>query len=160
MGAIDLYRDTPGVLHDVDLALTYAEAALQLVIDWRDGSTGMTAQGQQWRDAQPQVHQAAGMVMVQLDTDISSAFAALRAYAYRSDRRLADVAKDVVSGTLRLQRNWRLVSWVWTRFPANDLWPRLLSSWPTRLSRTSMSSTSFTCWPNAASACSMWRRPG
>jgi len=42
------------------------------------------------------------MVMVQLGVDIAEAFVRLRAYAYAHDRRLADVATDIVARLLRL----------------------------------------------------------
>ena len=47
------------------------------------------------------VHQASGMVSVQLDVSVGQALIRLRAYAFGNERRLADVARDVVAGTLR-----------------------------------------------------------
>ena len=43
------------------------------------------------------------MLMVQLGVPMGEAFARLRAYAYAHDRRLADVARDIVARRLRLQ---------------------------------------------------------
>ena len=48
------------------------------------------------------VHQATGMVMVQLGTDGTSAFAALRARAFQEGRTLQDVAHDVLQRRTRL----------------------------------------------------------
>ena len=49
---------------------------------------------------QPQVHQATGMVQVQLDVSIEDAFLMLRARAFASGRPLIDVAIDVVERQL------------------------------------------------------------
>ena len=49
-----------------------------------------------------QTYQATGMLSVQLGVAITEAFARLRAYAYSEDRRLADVAGDIVARRLRL----------------------------------------------------------
>ena len=50
------------------------------------------------------VHQAAGMVSVQLDVSIEDANVALRAHAFAADRPLKDVAIDVVERRIRLER--------------------------------------------------------
>jgi hypothetical protein len=47
-----------------------------------------------------EVHQATGMVQAQLDVSATEAFARLRAHAYRTDRPIEDVARDVVSRRL------------------------------------------------------------
>jgi ANTAR domain len=49
-----------------------------------------------------EIDQATGMVMVQLGVTAAEAFARLRAYSYARDRRLADVASDIVARRLRL----------------------------------------------------------
>ena len=49
-----------------------------------------------------QIAQATGMLTEQLGVDIAEAFARLRAYAYAQDRRLSDVAHDIVTRRLRL----------------------------------------------------------
>ena len=50
---------------------------------------------------QAAVHQATGMVSVQLGVSVESAFAQLRAYAFANDRRLSEVATAVVDRRLR-----------------------------------------------------------
>ena len=45
------------------------------------------------------------MLTVQLDVSAGEAFARLRAYAYSQQRRLADVAGDIVARRLRLDRD-------------------------------------------------------
>ena len=52
---------------------------------------------------QIQVHQATGMILVQLGVDAGAAFARLRAHAYAEGRRLGDVARDVVERRLRFE---------------------------------------------------------
>ena len=49
------------------------------------------------------VHQAAGMVAVQVGADVADALVRLRAHAYRTDRPLVDVAADVVARRLRFE---------------------------------------------------------
>jgi hypothetical protein len=48
------------------------------------------------------VHNAAGMVSVQLGVSVAEALIRLRAYAFSNDRLLADVAQDVIARRLRL----------------------------------------------------------
>jgi hypothetical protein len=52
-----------------------------------------------------EIDQATGILAVQLAVGIAEAFARLRAYAHTSDRRLADVASDIVARRLRLHRD-------------------------------------------------------
>ena len=49
-----------------------------------------------------EIDQATGMVSVQLGVAVGEAFVRLRAYAYAQDRRLGEVARDVVARRLRL----------------------------------------------------------
>jgi hypothetical protein len=49
----------------------------------------------------PEVHQATGMLIVQLGVSAAVALMRLRAYAYSHERRLQDVASDVVARQLR-----------------------------------------------------------
>ncbi|WP_370381975.1 ANTAR domain-containing protein [Catenulispora sp. GAS73] len=48
-----------------------------------------------------EVHQATGMISVQLGVSLAEALARLRAYAYSRDRLIAEVAADVVARRLR-----------------------------------------------------------
>ena len=47
------------------------------------------------------IHQATGMVSVQMNVPVDEALLLLRARAYASERRLTDVARDVVELRLR-----------------------------------------------------------
>jgi ANTAR domain len=109
LGVLNLYRDRTGPLTGDELAdaLTYADAALVLALDRRGG---ISPRMQEFFDAEftrrrAEVHQAAGMVTVQMGVTVTDALARLRAYAYAHDRRLADVATDVVARRLRLDPN-------------------------------------------------------
>jgi AmiR/NasT family two-component response regulator len=48
-----------------------------------------------------QVHQATGMLKVQLGVTIEEAFLMLRAHAFAAGRPVAEVARDVVERSLR-----------------------------------------------------------
>jgi ANTAR domain len=107
LGALDLYRRQPGALnpHELADALAFAEAAGMLLIDAAAGAQPDTAE-LAWQRHDPTanqavVHQATGMILVQLGVSAEAAFARLRAYAYANDRRLGDVARDVVDRRLR-----------------------------------------------------------
>lgn len=106
LGSIDLYRDAVGDLGSPQLAEveTYAHAAVEVLLSLQHGQRdGGLADGlvPGWAGSST-VHQATGMVMVQLGTDAAGAFAALRARAYGDDRPLQDVARDVLDRRLRL----------------------------------------------------------
>ena len=115
-GVMGLYRDLPGPLPPARFGdgLILADAAAMLMLDRaRHGGNGTAAADGQPVDGQSpdlavhraEIDQATGMITVQLGVDIAEAFARLRAYAYASDRRLADVARDIVARRLRLDDN-------------------------------------------------------
>jgi hypothetical protein len=105
LGVIDLYRALPGRLsrEQVDDALVLADTACALLIDSaQDPSPGLGGRvPERARLQHPEVHQATGMVIVQLGVSAAVALVRLRAYAYAHDRRLRDVARDVVARRLR-----------------------------------------------------------
>jgi GAF domain len=106
LGVLDLYRAQPGDLDREQLAdaLLLADTACALLLDApalgdRPGPTG--AGPEQAGSPHPEVHQATGMITVQLGVSMAVALIRLRAYAYAHDRRLRDVAADVVARRLR-----------------------------------------------------------
>lgn len=109
LGVMDLYRLRTGLLNTEELAdaLTYADAALVLALDDRDHVTADLDDliDTDLAEGQAEVHQAAGMVAAQLDASVADALARLRAYAYAHDRRLSDVAAQVVARRLRFNTN-------------------------------------------------------
>jgi hypothetical protein len=107
LGVLDLYRARPGGLseHQLADALAFADTVGMLLLDGSAGTQADTAEPA-WQYEQPSaqnavVHQATGMVLVQLGVSAEAAFARLRAYAFAHDQRLEDVARDVVERRLR-----------------------------------------------------------
>jgi len=113
-GVLGLYRRSAGPLHDGQLGdlLVLADMATMLLLDSIGG--GAAADGHvdgAWLDGQSpdlamhraEIDQATGMLTVQLGVAAAEAFIRLRAYAYSEDRRLADVASDIVARRLRLR---------------------------------------------------------
>jgi hypothetical protein len=100
---MDLYRDDVGSLDlaEVEEAQDYATAAVEILLDLHNRAGGARSLSAGW-GATSVVAQATGMVMVQLGVDANAAFAALRARAYRDDRTLQDVARDVIERRTRL----------------------------------------------------------
>jgi hypothetical protein len=109
LGVLDLYRSRPGPLTPPELAdaLAYADTAGMLLLDGAASTPPDTAD-LAWQRDDPtahhaQVHQATGMILAQLGIKADTAFARLRAYAFAHDRRMGDVASDVVARRLRFQ---------------------------------------------------------
>jgi GAF domain-containing protein len=103
IGAVDLYRSTPGSLSEEELsgALIAAELAGVAVLGLRaDADAGFVEDADNGAYL-AQVHQATGMVMVQLGISVDEAFLLLRARAFAAGRPLRDVATDVVQRRLR-----------------------------------------------------------
>jgi hypothetical protein len=105
LGVLDLYRTQPGDLDREQLAdaLLLADTACALLLDatHRD-QPHLDGHPPEHADLRhPEVHQATGMITVQLGVSAAVALVRLRAYAYTHDRRLRDVAGDVVARRLR-----------------------------------------------------------
>ncbi len=105
VGALSLYRARPGSLAAEELAdlLVFADAALRLLLDAPFAITGSTAYRplDGWSDTRAEVHQATGMISVQLGVSLEEAFVRLRAHAFGGNAALADVAAAVVDRQLR-----------------------------------------------------------
>jgi GAF domain-containing protein len=111
VGVFVAHRSTPGPLRDGGLAdaLALADAVAILLLHLQSAASVPTAQEAAWpreNRGQPttyraEVHQAAGMISVQLDVDLAEALVRLRAYAYAEDRPIVEVAADVVARRLR-----------------------------------------------------------
>jgi hypothetical protein len=105
LGVLDLYRARPGDLDRGQLAdaLVLADTACALLLD--AAQPGRPSPDGRWPEQtglrHPEVHQATGMITVQLGVPAEVALVRLRAYAYAHDRRLRDVAGDVVARRLR-----------------------------------------------------------
>jgi len=105
LGVLNVYRTHKGLPSGAELsdALIFADAVMVLAIDGRGGvATGLEELIEvSFAERRAHVHQAAGMVAAQLQLNITDALARLRAHAYLLDRRLGEVATDVVRRRLR-----------------------------------------------------------
>jgi hypothetical protein len=110
-GVMGLYRTRAGPLSAFQLgdALLFADTATLLLLDAAEpaeaaGSTGSGPGGQtaELTLHRAEIDQATGMLTEQLGVGIAEAFIRLRAYAYAHDRRLSDLARDIVARRLRL----------------------------------------------------------
>jgi hypothetical protein len=112
-GVLGLYRGAPGPLPDRQLGdlLVLADVATVMLLASADGDAengdGAALDGQAPDLAlhRAEIDQATGMLTEQLGVPAAEAFVRLRAYAYSQDRRLADVAGDIVARRLRLHRD-------------------------------------------------------
>jgi hypothetical protein len=109
VGVLSAYRSKPGSLTATQLAdvLVFADVALLMVLDAAAGISGSP----DYRpldglsDRHAEVHQAVGMISVQLGVDLGEALVRLRAYAFGSGAALGDVADDVVNRRLHLDQD-------------------------------------------------------
>ncbi|HEY4409966.1 MAG TPA: GAF and ANTAR domain-containing protein [Acidimicrobiia bacterium] len=104
LGALNLYRDRPGPLSDDQFAdsLVLASVAARAVLTMQAHAApgDLAAELEDGANFRFVVHQASGMVAVQLGVSVGEALARLRAHAFANDRLLAEVAEAVVSRTL------------------------------------------------------------
>ena len=110
-GSLGLYRDKPGALADLQLgdALILADAAVIVLLESEHPDAAAAAAGAGPAGQPPylarhraEIDQATGMVSAQLGVSIGEAFVRLRAHAYAQDRRLSEVARDVIARRLQL----------------------------------------------------------
>ena len=102
MGVLDLFRVGPGILSVAELVrtLALAEEAIAILLD------GEARGGRESATTGPaELFQAQGMAMVQLDSTLADAMARIRAYAYVHNRRLSDVAREILAHELRFDRD-------------------------------------------------------
>jgi hypothetical protein len=104
LGSLDLYRARtgplePSVVQDATaLADAMAWAVLQrLLADSREDLAGWE---RDYTDSRREVHQATGMILAQVGTTASGAFALLRARAFSEGRTVRQVARDVITRRL------------------------------------------------------------
>ena len=106
LGAFNLYRDRPGPLTGDQHAdmLVLADVAARWVLEIQAGAASGAVAGELevGADFHFAVHNAAGIISVQLGVSVTEALIRLRAFAFSSDRLIADVARDVIARRLRL----------------------------------------------------------
>jgi hypothetical protein len=105
VGTITLYRARPGMLDDDRYAdtLVAADMVTRLILGWQaDAPRGLLA-SELGHDGVylSVVHQATGMVSVQLDVGVGEALARLRARSFATAQTVAQVAADIVARRTR-----------------------------------------------------------
>jgi hypothetical protein len=111
LGVLDVFRDRAEALTPDQLwrGVLLADAAVAALLDQHEQADD----GAQRADLDEAVEdrtvlfQAQGMVMVQMGVSLGEAMARMRAYAYTQDRRLGEVARDVVARRLRFEPDQR-----------------------------------------------------
>lgn len=106
LGAMDVYRDRTGGLSQDALsrALTFAEVAMErLLLDADIGDQGAVDVLDDLDGHRFEVYQAQGMVMAQLHIGADQALIRMRAFAFAHERRVADVARDIVARKIELE---------------------------------------------------------
>ena len=101
LGALNLYQDHPGPLSENQHsdALTMAYVAARMLLSSGPPAPGLaTRSGAEFHLV---VHQAAGMVSVQLGVSLAEALVRLRARAFAADTTVDTVAAEVVGRRLR-----------------------------------------------------------
>jgi len=104
VGVVDLYRSTPGPLRPpdlsagMDLAQSLSSQALRHAVVSADDDAG--AETSLSPAMRREIHQATGMIFVQLGVSATEAFTRLQARAFADGRPLAEVALDVVQRKL------------------------------------------------------------
>ena len=105
LGALDVYRDHPGNMSAETLsrALMFAEVSMLRILDVGGEPEEAAELIDDPGGTHYGVYQAQGMVMIQLGVSAQEALSRLRAYAYAHDRRLNDVARDVIARRLEME---------------------------------------------------------
>jgi hypothetical protein len=106
IGVLTLYKDAAGDLtaaqqdDSVALAEVLTETVLSLQQEMPSGQLAAGLEGAVAYRAE--IHQASGMVSIQLQIPVAEALVRIRAHAYANDRQLGAVASDIVGRRLRL----------------------------------------------------------
>ena len=102
LGVLDLYRVTVGGLSEHQLwdAISEADTAALMLLGQRTDPTGDGGSLDLAVGHRTEIHQATGMVVVQLGVDAADALARMRGYAYTHGLLLVDVARAVVGRQL------------------------------------------------------------
>jgi GAF domain-containing protein/ANTAR domain-containing protein len=105
VGVLDLYRDAPAPLTTPDVveAVAFAEAATEVILHLQDDGAGAALTGP--IDGRAEVHQATGMITIQLGVSLAEALLRLRAHAYATGRTVSAIAGDVVNRRIRFDGN-------------------------------------------------------
>jgi hypothetical protein len=104
LGALDIYLDRPGHLREAQLsdALVMADVVTHEILELQSGAPpeALASELDTAENLRAVVHQASGMLAVQLEIPIADALVRLRAYTYAEQRLVNEVARDVVARSL------------------------------------------------------------
>jgi GAF domain/ANTAR domain len=104
LGVLDVYDSRVRVLDegDLGLALAYADIATESLLHGGADTTFIDPGLRTALGSRAQIYQAQGMVRVDNDISLNEAMVRIRAFAYGNGRAIADVAHDIVEGSLLL----------------------------------------------------------
>src|SRR5439155_20246174 len=104
IGALNLFRDDEGVMDEADVvaAQALADVATIAILQHREvlQAQVVNEQLQHALNSRIVIEQAKGMVAERTGMDMERSFARLRQHARNDNRRLVDVARDVIDGKL------------------------------------------------------------
>ncbi|MFJ2740879.1 GAF and ANTAR domain-containing protein [Streptomyces sp. NPDC087440] len=107
LGVLNLFRRIPAPLPEIDQQLARALADATAISLFQqttlDHHRTLSAQLQQALTTRSIVEQCKGFLTARQHTDPDTAFQRLRTYARHHQRRIADVAADIVAGTLTVE---------------------------------------------------------
>jgi hypothetical protein len=110
LGALNLYRDRPGSLSEDQYAtaLVMADVVARAILSMQATAPPgeLSEELEKGADLQVVVHQATGMVAVQLGVTIGEALVRLRARAFTTNVQIAAVAASVVERRVRFGGSW------------------------------------------------------
>jgi hypothetical protein len=101
LGVLELYGARAHRLSAVETsrALAFAQAATHALVDAPSGSSQeLLGDRAVATESRIEIHQAQGMVTVDLDVDLAEALALMRAHAFGQDLTLLEVARQVLAG--------------------------------------------------------------
>jgi hypothetical protein len=102
LGVLDLYARMPRTLtpEEVSMSLTFVDLALERLLHPEAGSMAVAVNARlaEALERRGEIHQAQGMVMVDLQVDLAEALSLMRAHAFARGLSLLDVAREIVAG--------------------------------------------------------------
>lgn len=107
VGAATHYRDSPGELDENSqlsaLAIASAIASMAVQRAMKFATNDAVSESAASPALRREVHQATGMILVQLDTTATIAYSRLQAYAFAQEQTVQSVAHDVVIGKVTFE---------------------------------------------------------
>jgi hypothetical protein len=102
LGVLDVYADRPEPLEadSISMALTFADLAVERLLEpWGDGGSGrLDERLLEALERRSEIHQAQGMVTVDLGVDLATALVLMRAHAFSRGISLSELARRILAG--------------------------------------------------------------